>query len=117
VLFFYPKDFSPGCTAEACAFRDNYDIFKEKGAEVIGISMDDADSHKGFITKHGLQFVLLVDEGGKTAALYNVKKTLGILPGRVTFVIDKQGTIRHIFSSQTNMEKHADEALEVLSKL
>lgn len=118
VLFFYPKDFSPGCTAEACAFRDNYDTFKQKGAEVIGISADDPESHTGFIKKHGLQFELLVDPKGATAEKYGIKRLLlGLLPGRVTFVIDKQGIIRKIFSSNTDMQAHVKESLEILGNM
>jgi thioredoxin-dependent peroxiredoxin len=117
VLFFYPADYSPGCTAEACAFRDNYDVFKENGAEVIGISMQNEDSHKGFITKHGLQFQLLVDENGKTAEAYGIGKLLGLLPGRVTFVIDKAGIIKNIFSSQIDMNKHVTEAIKIIKEI
>jgi peroxiredoxin Q/BCP len=117
VLFFYPADYSPGCTAEACAFRDNYDVFKGNGAEVIGISTQDEDSHKGFITKHGLQFELLVDEGGKTALSYGIGKTLGILPGRVTFVIDKSGVIKNMFSSQIDMQKHVTESIKIIKEM
>jgi peroxiredoxin Q/BCP len=117
VLFFYPADYSPGCTAEVCAFRDNYDVFKESGAEVIGISTQDESSHQGFIAKHGLQFELLVDEGGKTAESYGVGKTFGILPGRVTFVIDRQGVIRHMFSSQTDMQKHVTESIKIIKDM
>jgi peroxiredoxin Q/BCP len=118
VLFFYPKDFSPGCTAEACAFRDNYDVFKEKGAEVIGISADPEDTHADFIKKHGLQFELLADPKGETAEKYGIKRIMfGFLPGRVTFVMDRQGIIRKIFSSNTNMEAHVKEALKIISEL
>jgi peroxiredoxin Q/BCP len=114
VLFFYPKDFSPGCTAEVCRFRDSYDIFKERGAEVIGISADTEASHVEFIHKFGLQFRLLSDPDGKVNLLYEVGKTLGLVPGRVTFVIDKKMILRHIFSSQMNPTKHIQEALDIL---
>jgi thioredoxin-dependent peroxiredoxin len=117
VIYFYPKDESYGCTKEACSFRDSYEDFKEAGAEVIGISADDETSHKEFSAHHKLPFILLSDKDKKVAALYNIKKTMGILPGRVTFVIDKEGIIRMIYSSQVNFQKHVDEAIEMLRQL
>jgi thioredoxin-dependent peroxiredoxin len=114
VLFFYPKDESYGCTKEACSFRDNYEVFKEAGAEVIGISSDDAASHRSFAAHHRLPFILLSDKDRKVASLYNVGKSMGLFSGRVTFIIDKQGIIRMIFSSQVNFEKHIDESLKML---
>jgi len=114
VLYFYPKDNTPGCSAEACAFRDNYEVFKEHRAEVIGISSDTADSHKDFASKHSLPFILLSDIEGEVREAYGVPSTFGLLPGRVTYIIDKTGTIRHIFSSQFNPKKHVDEALAIL---
>jgi len=116
VLFFYPKDESYGCTKEACSFRDNYEVFKEAGAEVIGISADDQASHKSFASHHKLPFILLSDPDRRVAGLYNVGKTLGILAGRATFVIDRNGVIIKVFSSQFSFEKHIDEALKVISK-
>jgi peroxiredoxin Q/BCP len=116
VLFFYPKDESYGCTKEACSFRDNYEVFKEAGAEVIGISADDQASHKSFASHHKLQFILLSDVDRKVAGLYNVGRTMGLLPGRVTYVIDKNGVIKKIFSSQFSFEKHMDEALKVITQ-
>jgi len=117
VVFFYPKDESYGCTKEACSFRDNYEVFKEAGAEVIGISSDDIGSHKAFAANHKLPFILLSDKDKVVAALYGVGKTLGVLPGRVTFVIDKNGIIRMKFSSQLNFEKHIVEAIETIRRL
>ena len=117
VLFFYPKDNTAGCTAEACSFRDNYEVFKEAGAEVIGISSDSVESHAGFVTKNRLPFILLSDQGGSVRKQYGVPATFGLLPGRVTYVIDKQGAVRHIFSSQFAPNKHVDEALQVLRTL
>ncbi len=116
VLYFYPKDFTTGCTAEACAFRDSYEVFKERGAEVVGVSSDPADSHKGFASKHSLPFILLSDEGGKVRRLYGASSAFGI-PGRVTYIIDRKGTVRHIFSSQFSPKKHIDEALETLGRI
>ncbi len=117
VLFFYPKDDSPGCTKEACAFRDSYEIFKEASAEVVGISSDSKSSHKNFAEKHNLPYTLLSDVGGKVRKLYGVPKTMGILPGRVTYIIDKQGVVKHIFNSQLNINGHIKEALNILKLL
>jgi peroxiredoxin Q/BCP len=117
VLYFYPKDETPGCTKEACSFRDAYEDFKKVGAEVIGISSDDAQSHKNFAAHHRLPFVLLSDEGGKVRKEFGVPSSLGFLPGRVTYVIDGKGVVRNIFSSQINIQKHISEALEVIKKM
>jgi peroxiredoxin Q/BCP len=117
VLYFYPKDETPGCTAEACTFRDSYEAFKEAGAEVVGVSSDSVTSHEGFAAKHKLPFTLLADEGGKVRKEYGVKATLAILPGRVTYVIDGQGVVRHVFSSQTGVQRHVHEALDALNEI
>ncbi len=117
VLYFYPKDNTPGCTAEAKAFRDSYEVFKEAGAEVIGISSDSEESHQQFAAQCQLPFILLSDRDSAVRKLYGVPATLGLLPGRVTYVIDKQGVVRHIFSSQFAPQKHIAEALQVLSSL
>ena len=117
VLYFYPKDNTPGCTAEACAFRDSYEAFTENGAEVIGISSDSVGAHERFSGKHRLPFVLLSDRGGAVRKSYGVPNSLVILPGRVTYVIDKEGTVRHIFSSQTNIGAHINEALTMVKEL
>jgi Peroxiredoxin len=117
VLYFYPKDNTPGCTTEACSFRDSYEVFKEAGAEVIGVSSDSADSHQQFARRHHLPFILLSDQGGALRKQYGVPNTLGILPGRVTYVIDKQGIVRHIFSSQLAVDKHVTEALATIRAL
>jgi thioredoxin-dependent peroxiredoxin len=117
VLFFYPKDNSPVCTAEACSFRDSYEVFRDAGAEVIGVSADSFQSHARFAARFRLPFVLLSDKGGVVRGRYKVTKTLGIFPGRSTYVIDKAGVIRHIFSSQFLPTKHVSEALSVLNGL
>ena len=117
VLYFYPKDDSSGCTAEACAFRDSYEVFKERGAEVVGVSSDSVDSHKGFASRNNLPFILLSDEDGKVRKLYGASSRFGLLPGRVTYIIDRRGIVRHIFSSQLNPKKHIDEALETLERI
>lgn len=115
VLYFYPRDETPGCTAEACAFRDAYDLFLEAGAEVVGVSGDSVASHERFAERHELPFILICDKGGAIRRLYGVKATLGVWPGRVTFVIDKSGTVRHIFSSQTDSVRHVEEALRTIT--
>ncbi|MBO0777552.1 MAG: peroxiredoxin [Ktedonobacteraceae bacterium] len=117
VLFFYPKDNTPGCTAEACSFRDNYEVFKEAGAEVIGVSSDTEESHQQFASQHQLPFILLSDKNGAIRKKYGVPTTLGLLPGRVTYIIDKEGVVRHIFSSQLNINKHVSEAIRVLQEI
>lgn len=117
VLYFYPKDFSIGCTKEACAFRDNYEAFKEIGAEVIGISTATPEKHKDFSTAYNLPFILLADEGARLRKLYGVPASAGLIPGRVTYVIDKDGIIRHIFNSQLEPERHIEEALTILKTL
>jgi thioredoxin-dependent peroxiredoxin len=114
VLFFYPKDDSPGCTREVCAFRDNFEEFGKLDAEVIGISSDSVESHMSFAVKHELSFTLLSDEAGNIRRLYGVPKTFGLFPGRVTYVIDKEGVVRHVFASQLSVERHVQEALAAL---
>jgi peroxiredoxin Q/BCP len=114
VLYFYPKDDTPGCTKEACSFRDQYQDFRDAGAEVIGVSSDSSDSHRRFAERHQLPFTLLADQGGKVRKLYGVPATLGLLPGRVTFVIDAEGVVRHAFNSQLAATRHVAEALDVL---
>jgi peroxiredoxin Q/BCP len=116
VVYFYPKDETYGCTVEACKFRDQYEDFVGAGAEVIGVSRDDAASHDKFKSHHKLPFTLLSDPGGKVAEEWGVKKRLGI-PGRVTYVFDKQGVLRHRFDSMIRFGKHVDEALEVVKQL
>jgi peroxiredoxin Q/BCP len=114
VLFFYPKDNTPGCTVEVCAFRDDYQAFVEAGADVIGVSSDDTQSHARFRERHHLPYRLMSDPDGEARKAFGVPKTLGILPGRATFVIDRQGTIIYAFNSQFAPEKHVKIALEAL---
>jgi thioredoxin-dependent peroxiredoxin len=116
VVYFYPKDETYGCTKEACSFRDQYEDFVAAGAEVIGVSRDDAKSHESFKSHHKLPFTLLSDPDGKVASAWGVRAMLG-LPGRVTFVFDKQGVVRHRFDSMLRFGKHVDEALEVVKTL
>lgn len=115
VLYFYPKDYTLGCTAEACSFRDNYQDFKDAGAEVIGVSIDSSESHSKFAASYNLPFILLSDKNGKTKEDYGVNPSfLGLIQGRVTFVIDKQGIVRYIFSSQLQPAKHIEKSLEII---
>jgi peroxiredoxin Q/BCP len=117
VLYFYPKDNTSGCTAEACAFRDSYEAFTDAGAAVIGVSSDSVDKHAGFAGKHNLPFTLLSDAGGKVRKLYGVPSTLAVIPGRVTYVIDRDGIVRHTFNSMTNIGAHVTEALDEVKSL
>ena len=119
VLYFYPKDESPGCTKEACSFRDSYQQLADLGAEVLGVSGQSIESHVAFAAHYGLPFILLSDKDNKVRELYGVPATMGIIPGRVTYIIDKKGVVRHIFNSQTQAQRHVEEAkqtLEMLSK-
>lgn len=117
VVYFYPKDETYGCTKEACSFRDQYEDFVGAGAEVIGVSADNAASHAKFREHHRLPFTLLSDPGGKVAASWGVKSRLGFIPGRVTFVFDKAGVVQHRFDSMLRFGKHVDEALEIVKRL
>ncbi|MGB5172404.1 MAG: peroxiredoxin [Eudoraea sp.] len=117
VLFFYPKDNTPGCTAEVCSFRDNYEAFTELGAEVVGISSDSKASHNRFSSKHKLPFILLSDLGGKVRKLFKVEgHLLNLLPGRETYVINKEGTVEMVFNS-INASRHMEKALKALKKI
>jgi peroxiredoxin Q/BCP len=118
VIYFYPKDDSPGCTAEACAFRDEFEIFNEADAMIIGISGQSVASHKKFAEKYRLSFTLLSDDGDKVRKLFGVPVNfLGLLPGRVTYIVDKSGKVIFVFDSQTQATKHVDEALRILKGL
>ncbi len=116
VLYFYPKDDTPGCTAQACSFRDAIQEFKGIGARVVGVSTDDPESHKAFAERHNLPFTLLSDEGNKLRKKLGVPGSLfGLLPGRVTYVVDGKGVVQRIFSSQMQVNKHVSEALAALA--
>ena len=117
VLYFYPMDESPGCTKEACTFRDSYEELTKLGAEVIGVSAQSVESHKSFATHYGLPFILLAHEGNKVRKLYGVPSSIGILPGLVTYIIDKKGVVRNIFNSQTQTQQHVEEAKNTLKEL
>jgi peroxiredoxin Q/BCP len=117
VLYFYPKDETPGCTIEARAFRDSYEQFSAQDAQVVGVSSDSVGSHRRFAQRHNLPFLLLSDRDGAVRRLYGVEKTLGLLPGRVTYVIDHTGMVRHVYSSQLRVTRHPREALLMLAAL
>ncbi len=117
VLYFYPKDDTPGCTIEACGFRDAYEGFVASGAEVLGVSQDSAEAHARFRAKHQLPFTLLSDPQGQAAQAFGVGKTLGLLAGRTTFVIDRAGVVRMRFDSQLRVNEHVRRALELVRQL
>lgn len=117
VVYFYPKDETPGCTVEACRFRDSYHDFVDLGAEVVGISGDPPASHEAFRSKHELPFILLSDVDGRAREAFGVRATLGILPGRVTFVVDRSGIVRHVFESQLRVNEHVKRALDLVRRL
>ncbi|MFK5890875.1 MAG: peroxiredoxin [Flavobacteriaceae bacterium] len=117
IIYFYPKDETPGCTKEACKFRDEFEVFTDLNARVIGISSDNVASHKKFAEKYHLPFTLLADVNKKVRQLFGVpKSTLGLLPGRVTYIINNKGVVIYIFNSQFKAEKHIDKAIEVLRR-
>ncbi|WP_017651081.1 peroxiredoxin [Fortiea contorta] len=117
VLYFYPKDDTPGCTAQSCAFRDQYEVFKSAGAEVIGVSGDSSESHQKFAAKYNLPFTLLSDKGDRIRKLYGATAAFGLFPGRVTYVIDKEGVVQYVFDSMFNFQGHVQEALTRLQAL
>ncbi len=118
VIYFYPKDDSPGCTAQACSFRDQFEVFSEADALIIGISGQSVESHKKFAEKYRLSFTLLSDEGNKIRNQFGVPTNMmGLIPGRVTYIADKAGKVIYIFNSQTKTTAHVDEAIRVLKDL
>ncbi len=115
VIYFYPKDDTPGCTKEACSFRDSFEEFTDRNVQVIGISADSVESHRDFAKKYNLPFTLLADTQNEVRKLFGVKSNLmGLIPGRVTYVIDKSGKVIYIFESQFKATKHISEALQAL---
>ena len=117
VLYFYPKDETAGCTAQACAFRDSFEAFKDAGAIVVGVSDDSLETHRSFAEHRRLPFPLLADESGELRKAFDVPNWLGILRNRVTFVIDKGGVVRHAFQSQLRATQHVEEALRIVRQL
>ncbi len=118
VIYFYPKDNTPGCTVQACSFRDQYQDFVDLGAEVIGVSSDSVISHQKFSDAHNLPFILLSDNNQVIRNSFGVPSgLLGLIPGRVTYVVDKKGIIKMIFDSSLMPAKHIAKALEAIKKL
>lgn len=117
VIYFYPKDDTPGCTKEACKFRDEFENFSDLGALVIGISADSVESHKQFEEKYNLPFTLLADTNNKVRKQFGVPNNLFVIPGRVTYVINKEGIVSYMFNSQFGAEKHIDNTLKKLKEL
>jgi thioredoxin-dependent peroxiredoxin len=115
VIFFYPKDDTTGCTKEACRFRDDFDRFRQTGAQIVGISSDSVESHQRFAAKYSLPYTLLSDPGGRVRKLYGATSLFGLMAGRATFVIDREGIVRHVFSSQSKFAEHVEEALRGLA--
>lgn len=117
VVYFYPRNFTPGCTAEACDFRDQYQDFKDLGAEVIAISSDSSESHSKFSEQYNLPFIFLSDENKVARKAFGVKSSLlGIVPGRETFVFDKNGALRMRYNS-LSASNHTSKALETIKEL
>lgn len=115
VLYFYPKDDTPGCVKEACSFRDAFAELADAGAVVYGVSNDTPDSHTQFKVKYRLPFSLLSDTGGELRKLLGVPNDLfGLLPGRVTYIFNPEGRLVDIFKSQLSPEKHVEEALKII---
>jgi len=117
VLFFYPRDGTPVCTAEACGFRDAYADFVAAGAAVIGVSVNSLERHRQFAAERHLPFLLMSDHDQALQKAFGVPRLLGFLPGRTTYVIDKEGVVRHVFTSHFAAGRHIDEALRVVREL
>jgi peroxiredoxin Q/BCP len=117
VLYFYPRDHTTVCTAQACRFRDRHEMFRLANAVVIGVSSDTTMVHERFAQQHGLPFRLLADERGRVRALYRVPRLLGLFPGRVTYVIDRDGIVRHVIKAHFSPGRHIREALQAASLL
>lgn len=117
VLYFYPRDHTAVCTAQACDFRDRYEMFRGANAVIVGISSDSVGTHQEFAQQHGLPFYLLADDHGRVRSLYGVPRVLGLLPGRVTYVIDREGVVRHVIKAMFSPGRHIREALDVATRL
>lgn len=118
VIYFYPKDDTPGCTREACSFRDSYEEFSDLGVQVVGISSDSPSDHRAFIEKYNLPFTLLSDPDNTVRKAFGVKGDLfGLIPGRVTFLVDSDGVVQHVFDSQTRSQAHMSESLEAARRM
>jgi len=118
VVFFYPKDDTPGCTMEVCNFRDNYSEIKKYNSNIIGISSDSVKSHKKFSKKFNVTYDLLSDYDNTVKKLFGVPRSLfGLLPGRVTYIFDKKGILLKIINSQININEHLLKTIKFLKKL
>ncbi|MEP7214864.1 MAG: peroxiredoxin [Anaerolineaceae bacterium] len=117
VLYFYPRDFTTGCTKEACNFRDNYSAIAEHGALIVGVSTDSADRHASFRESHNLPFPLLADPGRTVVHAYKARGLFGLGTARVTYVIDRQSTIRAVIRHDLNISAHVPEVLAALAKI
>jgi peroxiredoxin Q/BCP len=118
ILYFFPKDFTPGCTKEACSFRDRRSDVASLDAEIVGVSLDTAEKHAAFAERHQLPYPLVSDRDGAIASAYGVARLGGWLPTkRVTFVIDKDGVVRRVIQAELNIDKHIDEAMATLREL
>ena len=111
VIFFYPKDESPGCTLQSCSFRDKYEEFNTLGVQIFGVSSDSVSSHKKFKEKHNLQYSLLSDKGSILAENLGLKKNFGFLPARVTLIVNPEGIIIYAHTSQLGVTGHVRKAL------
>lgn len=118
VIYFYPKDDTPGCTAQACSFRDQFEVFSDADAMIIGISGQSVDSHLDFAKKYKLNFTLLSDKDNVIRKKFGVPSSfLGTVPGRVTYIVNKEGEVVYVFDSQRNATKHVDESLRIIKDL
>lgn len=118
VIYFYPKDDSPGCTKQACSFRDQFEVFRDADALIIGISEQSVESHLAFAKKHRLNYTLLSDNGNKIRKKFGVPGSfLGVLPGRVTYIVNKDGEVVYMFNSQLKAKKHVEESLRIIKGL
>jgi len=119
VLYFYPKDFTPGCTKEACTFRDRKADVTAAGGEIFGVSLESVEKHKAFAESLQLNFPLVADSDQRLAAAFGVQRLWGLLPfaKRVTFVVDGEGVVRNVISSEFNIDKHVDEAIATLRSI
>jgi len=117
VIFFYPRDNTSICTQEACAFRDAYEDFVQVGAVIIGVSSDSNESHQSFAAEYRLPYIMLADIDGSLRRMFGVPNSLLILPGRVTYVIDREGIVRHVFNALLQGKQHMEEALRIVREL
>lgn len=117
VLYFYPRDNTSVCTAQACSFRDAYEDFAKDGAVVIGVSGDSLERHREFAKSKQLPFLLVSDADGSLREKFGVPNMLGLVPRRVTFVIDRDGVIRHVFEAMFSSTPHIEGARKVVREL